>query len=126
MRPGDVTSHLPARIDEIGMAVMSTSFNPKHMLLSHTAIHCTKIDAQEVEWDESSGTEQQMTAFNALLYASKLYTTMEGASISIEVIEHPIHAVEWAQDQRTMFRDGTYPRSQSLGAVLAKSFACLA
>ena len=74
-----------ATMNEIEAVVSSSSFNPKKMKL--------------MSWGKNRsdrGSQQQLRSFRALVFASRLYEQMKGATVSIEVIGTPIHSVHWA------------------------------
>src|SRR6185295_16368701 len=68
-------------MDEIEAAILLPSFDPEAGLRW---------------WEKEGGGAQQVQSFNALSFANKLYSQMDNATVSIEVIHKALYAASWA------------------------------
>ncbi|KAH7067277.1 hypothetical protein BKA63DRAFT_521870 [Paraphoma chrysanthemicola] len=74
-----------ATIEEIENTISSPSFNPSELCLE------TCCD----QW-AGPGYEQMMSSLDALLFASKIYGSMNDSTVSIEVMNSPIYKCSWS------------------------------
>ena len=73
------TNGTSATMEEIEAALELGSFSPGSLNLSHKT--------------PNTGSKQQMCSFEALTFASTLYSSLKGATVSLEVIKTPIYSV---------------------------------
>ncbi|KAJ4352436.1 uncharacterized protein N0V89_007784 [Didymosphaeria variabile] len=85
MFSSDVRDNLPATMDEIEAVVQADSFDIKAM----------DFLRWWTEWS-STGSQQLTTSLDAFAFASLLYSRLEGATVTIEVIGKPLYDAPWA------------------------------
>lgn len=68
---------------------------------------------------------QLQCSLEALTFATKLYKTLPGATISVEVAEKPLYEASWARWIEENMQNSLH-KSDSSGSLLDASFACLA
>ncbi|KAL1597946.1 hypothetical protein SLS60_008434 [Paraconiothyrium brasiliense] len=85
MFSANVRDNLPATMDEIEAAIESDSFDIKAM----------DFLRWWTEWS-STGSQQLITSLDAFAFASLLYSKLEGATVTIEVIGKSLYDAPWA------------------------------